>query len=38
MQIVIIEKKNVNFLVDTGRKLNVHKSLNLHPVSTGLFM
>ena len=21
--------------VDTGRKLNVHKTFNLHPVSTG---
>ena len=25
-----------NFPVDTGRKLNVHKTFNLRPVSTGL--
>ena len=25
-------------LVDTGRKLNVHKTLNLRPVSMGMMM
>ena len=27
-----------HFLVDTGRKLNVHKTFSLPPVSTGLLI
>ena len=32
---IIISSSNP-FPVDTGRKLNVHKTFNLRPVSTGL--
>ena len=36
MQIVSKEWFIWRFPVDTGRKLNVHKTFNLHPVSVGL--
>ena len=32
---VVLSRTSVYFSVDTGRKLNVHKTFNLRPVSTG---